>query len=267
MHSNGFLDYYSSAGGRRFLIEQCALLTAAACVLLALFGGSDLDLAVARLFFDAAHGTFPWTNDWWLKTVLHDDARTVAALGLLILVCVTAAAWWLPRLPPVHGARHALMFATAAAIATTATVATAKHLSGHACPWDIADFGGIVPYRHLLEAHGPLPPVRGCFPAAHPLVGFGWLGIGFALFPSARRSARLATLGALAVGTAFGLVQVARGAHFVSHVLWTAWTAWAVSLALLWLYRWRGARAARETSEPDGRAVPAELASRKPAHF
>jgi membrane-associated PAP2 superfamily phosphatase len=27
-------------------------------------------------------------------------------------------------------------------------------------------------------------------------------------------------------------VQVARGAHFASHVLWTAWVAWAVTLAL-----------------------------------
>jgi membrane-associated PAP2 superfamily phosphatase len=267
MRSSSFRDYYSSDGGRRFLLEQCALLAAAACVLLAVFGGSDLDLAVTRLFFDTAHGRFPWTNDWWLKTVLHDDTRTVAALGLLALLGVTAAAWLLPRLTRVHEARHALTFVTAAAIATAATLAAAKHLSGHACPWDTAGFGGIVPYRRLLEPHGPLPPFRGCFPAAHPLVGFGWLGVGFALFPSARRSARLATLGALAVGTAFGLVQVARGAHFASHVLWTAWTAWAVNLALLWLYRWLGARAVRETPRPLGRAAPAELAPREAPRF
>ena len=34
------------------------------------------------------------------------------------------------------------------------------------------------------------------------------------------------------VGFVAGAVQVARGAHFPSHVLWTAWIAWGVTLAL-----------------------------------
>jgi membrane-associated PAP2 superfamily phosphatase len=28
-------------------------------------------------------------------------------------------------------------------------------------------------------------------------------------------------------------VQIARGAHFVSHVLWSAWIVWGVNVALL----------------------------------
>jgi membrane-associated PAP2 superfamily phosphatase len=248
MRRNAFLHYYLSDAGRGLLIEQGAWLAGSALVLLATFGGSDLDVGVARLFFDAAHGTFTWANDWWLKTILHDGARTAAAFAVLALITVTAAAWWLPRLAGVREARHALTFVAATAITAAATVAVAKHLSGHACPWDIAEFGGIAPYRHLLEPHGASAPVQGCFPAAHPLVGYGWLGVGFALLPSARRLARLTTLIALAVGTALGFVQVARGAHFVSHVLWTAWSVWAVNLALLWVYRRLGARTTHEAS-------------------
>ena len=266
MRRNTFLDYYLSDGGRAFLVGQSVLLAAAASVLLTVFGGSDLDLAVARLFFDAAHGTFPWTNAWWLKTVLHDAARTAAALAFLALLAATAAAWLMPRRTRAHEARHTLTFVTAAAVATAATVSAAKHFGGHACPWDIADFGGIAPYRHLLEPHGALPPVHGCFPAAHPLVGYGWLGAAFVLLPCARRLARLATFVALTVGTALGFVQIARGAHFVSHVLWTAWTAWAVNLALLWLYRWIGARAVREASNVENRAPVRDLAGKAP-HF
>jgi membrane-associated PAP2 superfamily phosphatase len=33
------------------------------------------------------------------------------------------------------------------------------------------------------------------------------------------------------IGLAAGAVQIARGAHFASHVLWTAWLAWTVTLA------------------------------------
>ena len=46
------------------------------------------------------------------------------------------------------------------------------------------------------------------------------------------RKARAVLCAAWIIGLAAGAVQVARGAHFVSHVLWTAWVAWAVTLAL-----------------------------------
>lgn len=260
MPRSTFLDYYLSDDGRGFLVEQIVLLAAAASVLLAVFGGSDLDLAVARFFFDAAHGTFPLTNDWWLKTVLHDDARAAAAVALLALTAATGAAWWLPERARLREARHALTFMTATALAAAATVAAAKQLSGHACPWDIADFGGVAAYRHLFEPHGSLPQARGCFPAAHPLVGFGWLGVGFALWPSARRWAKRCMLIAVAVGAALGFVQVARGAHFVSHVLWTAWTVWAVNVAVLWICRTLGDRSAHEAHGAEDRAPARTLA-------
>lgn len=261
MSQNTFLDYYLSKTGRAFLIEQSVLLAVAASALLAVFGG-DLDLAVARLFFDAALGKFPGTNDWWLKSVLHDDARGAATLALLALIATTAAAWWLPRPRRLREARHALTFVMAAAIAAAITVTGAKHLSSHACPWDIVDFGGIAPYRHLFERHGPLPPVAGCFPAAHPLVGFGWLGAAFALRPFTRRWAKLSALLSLATGAAFGFIQMARGAHFLSHVLWTAWTAWAANLTLLWMYRRFGTRSANESRCAADRA-PVRLPARR----
>jgi membrane-associated PAP2 superfamily phosphatase len=119
-----------------------------------------------------------------------------------------------------------------------------KHFSGHACPWAIVEFGGTAPYRHLFAGHGALPPLEGCFPAAHPLVGYAWLCVGLALYPVSRRLATGWTRAAFLAGTALGLVQVLRGAHFLSHVLWTAWTAWAIAIALLALCRWYGTRTA-----------------------
>ena len=34
-------------------------------------------------------------------------------------------------------------------------------------------------------------------------------------------------------------VQMLRGAHFLSHQLWTLWWCWAVCLAVYGLFRWR----------------------------
>lgn len=239
VRSRCFLQYYGSGEGRRFLRLQAWWLAAAALALLGIFTLSDLDREIARWFFDAARREFPLANDWWLKTVLHDAARTASALGAVTVLAVAAAAWLAPRIERTHSLRYELAFIAAAALLSAAVVGTLKHFSAHACPWDLADFGGTAPYHRLLSGPAALPSIEGCFPAAHPLVGYAWLCVGFALYPGAPRVALISMSAALLAGTAAGAVQVIRGAHFLSHVLWTAWTVWAFDVALLWLWRAR----------------------------
>jgi membrane-associated PAP2 superfamily phosphatase len=101
-----------------------------------------------------------------------------------------------------------------------AVVGLLRHYSPVSCPWDLLEYGGRS------------PDTGRCLPAAHPLVGFSLFGLWLALREQRPQAARYALAAALAIGFAAGAVQVARGAHFVSHVLWTAWIAWAVTLAL-----------------------------------
>lgn len=229
----GFFSYYGSAEGLRFLTRHSLALGGTAVALLAVFSVGDVDRAITRWFFDTASGTFPLANDWWLKTVLHDAARDAAASGALALLMLTAAAWLLPRGWRAGTLRDELAFASAAALGAAVAVVALKHSSMHDCPWDIIEFGGRAPYRRLLAAHGESSPLGGCFPAAHPLVGYAWLSLGFALYPGARRLAIWCFSAALCAGTVFGAVQVIRGAHFTSHVLSTAWAVWAIDVALL----------------------------------
>ena len=105
------------------------------------------------------------------------------------------------------------------------TVAVLKHYSPYSCPWDLAEWGG----------RWPAPGPGRCLPAGHPVTGFMLFGLYFAL--PERRGARLALVAGWSIGLAAGAVQVARGAHFASHVLWTAWIAWAVTLAAASLAR------------------------------
>jgi membrane-associated PAP2 superfamily phosphatase len=44
--------------------------------------------------------------------------------------------------------------------------------------------------------------------------------------------ARRWLIAALAAGLLLGLVQQLRGAHYLSHTLWTAWICWAVGFAI-----------------------------------
>jgi membrane-associated PAP2 superfamily phosphatase len=228
------LDYYRSYEGRAFLARQALVLVGTAIALCAIFGDGRLDLTIARWFYDPAANGFPLANHWLLKGVLHDAARTASATAALALYGLTAAAWAIPSLTRLRAYRRELLFAAAASLAAAAIVGALKHVTGHACPWDLTWFGGAATFRPLLSALTTTEPgVQGCFPAAHPLSGYAWLAGGLSLYPLAPRVARRWWSVALALGTLFGAVQVVRGAHFPSHALWSAWVAWAVGVAAL----------------------------------
>lgn len=249
------LAYYRSRDGRAFLARQTLVLVGGAIALCAIFGDGRLDLAITRWFYDDALRAFPLANHWLLKGVLHDAARNMSASAALVLCGLTAVAWSAPLAARLARYRRELLFAVAASLAAAATVGALKHFSTHACPWDLASFGGTAPYHPLLSTSTAAPASRGCFPAAHPLTGYAWLAAGFAFYPLARSFARQWWSLAFALGTLFGAVQVARGAHFSSHVLWSAWIAWAVNIAFLTAFVWlpsrtRAARPLRSTGLP-----------------
>jgi membrane-associated PAP2 superfamily phosphatase len=113
--------------------------------------------------------------------------------------------------------RRGALYMAFAALAVTLL----KETSPYSCPWDLAEWGG---------RHAPPGPGR-CLPAGHPVTGFALFGLYTSLKKENLRAARAALAAAWLIGLAAGAVQVARGAHFASHVLWTAWVAWAVTLA------------------------------------
>jgi membrane-associated PAP2 superfamily phosphatase len=228
-----FLDFYRSPEGRRVLLYHAIALAAGAVALTLSLGDGHLDRTIARWFFDDARRIFPLTNQWLLKAVLHDAARTTSAVAALALLGLTVTSWVGAPLKAVRAHREALLYTSIATVASAAIVGALKHFSSHACPWDLAIFGGSAVYHPLLAVHAAAPGIDGCFPAAHPLAGYAWLAVGFALYPVARRRAWQAWAVAFALGTLFGGVQVARGAHFASHVPWSAWIAWGVNVALL----------------------------------
>jgi membrane-associated PAP2 superfamily phosphatase len=250
-----FLDFYRSRDGRRVLKYQAMALAAGGIALSLGLGDGHLDLTIARWFFDDARRLFPLTNAWLLKTLLHDAARTTSALAALALLGLAVTGWVMRRPSVVRAHRDALLYTSIAALAAAAVVGALKHFSSHACPWDLALFGGSADYHALLGVHARAPDVDGCFPAAHPLAGYAWLAVGFALYPITRRRAWQVWATAFGLGTLFGAVQMARGAHFLSHVLWSAWVVWGVNVALLGcLALGRGATAGAKGRTPRGGA-------------
>ena len=169
---------------------------------------ATLDRELIAPFYDPATRKFPLRDAWPLAVLGHTGLKWLM-VGFWLFCLVRPGPW----------RRGALYMAIIAAV-----VNALKYYSAHSCPWDLPEFGG-----HQPEAGR-------CLPAAHPITGFALLGLYLSLREAGRRkTAHYVMAAALFIGIVAGAVQVARGAHFPSHVLWTAWVAWAVTLLLAWL--------------------------------
>ncbi len=197
--------------------------TLSAFVLLLLWDFGHADMALARLM-GGADG-FPLRDGFWMDVVLHDGVKRLGWLCVIVL-CVLVA-WPVGPFQQLPFARR-LQLAAGPLLATGA-VSLLKASSLTSCPWDMAAFGGVA--QHLSHWSGWFSSDGGaghCFPAGHASVGFGFVTGYFALRhdrPGMARGWLVATLG---VGLLLGLVQQLRGAHFMSHTLWTGWVCWVV---------------------------------------
>lgn len=202
-----------------------AIATVFALSGLALWELAAPDLRLAALAGDG-HG-FALREHWLLSAVLHTGARWLS-WGLAVALCV--AVWWpVGVLRRLDVGRRLQLAATT--LLAAGGVSVLKGLSATSCPWDLQAFGGVaqyVPHWTLLHDGGP----GHCFPAGHASAGFAFVGGYFCFRDTDRAIARRWLAASLATGFVLGAAQQVRGAHFMSHTLWSAWICWAVALAV-----------------------------------
>ena len=214
----------AAAWGRRD-----AAISGGSFALLAAWDASALDLPSARLF-GTAQG-FAARDAWWTSWLIHDGGRAVAwaLLAGLLLACL--------RAPQPGGPARAQRWQWwGVTVLCLLAVPTLKLFSKTSCPWDLAEFGGAAQYVSHWRLGVGDGGVGRCFPSGHAVAAFAFLSQYFLWRDHARGRAR-AWLGlVMALGAVFGLAQLARGAHYPSHTLWSAWLCWtlcaAMSLAL-----------------------------------
>jgi membrane-associated PAP2 superfamily phosphatase len=192
--------------------------------------GWDMSLALP---IGSIHG-FGLQHHWFLERVAHEGARRAAWLPALWLI---VGIWW-PTGPLRRLTKAARIEWVALMLLALAVVSALKQQSLTSCPWDLAQFGGSA----RLHAHWTLMPDGGpgrCFPAGHSAAGFAYFSGYFVLRRTEPRAATWCLVAASAAGLLFGIAQQLRGAHFMSHTLWTAWLCWITCwLGDLALQRW-----------------------------
>jgi membrane-associated PAP2 superfamily phosphatase len=203
-----------------------------------------LDASLIQPFYDAHTLVFPLKNDSFLDNVMHKGLR-----NLMIVISLTMLGLWIfglkiwssvsKNLNDIHWLKvyhRQYLWIFVAMVISTSAISVLKHLSIHSCPWDIMAYGGKEPWIPLF---GNLPTGAKsghCFPGGHASGGFALIAIYFGFRDSLPKLAKAGLIFGMVFGFAMGWGQMMRGAHFMSHNLWTAWIVWMLLLAqyLVW---------------------------------
>jgi membrane-associated PAP2 superfamily phosphatase len=195
-----------------------------------LFAMTHIDVTIASTaFFDATRSQWRGAGNWWINDLVHTGGRWAVRL-----VVVLAFALWVATFieRSLRGLRRPAGYLAVAIVATVGSVGLLKILTNVDCPWDLQAFGGDFPYVGLFATRPVDLRHAQCFPAAHASSGYSLMAFYFVAYERNRRLAIAGLAVGLLLGLIFGIAQQARGAHFVSHDLWSAFLAWILSLTL-----------------------------------
>lgn len=209
----------------RALLVPAALVAAAVALHV-----SGLDKRLTDQFFDTSSGLFPRRSDPLLELVGHGMARSFA---LLVWFGVLAVALASLRVIELRAYRTTLWPLVTAMALGPLVVVVLKDITSFPCPWNLKGYGGFAAEPTTWFV---LPRDAGrCFPSGHSAGGFSFLAFYFAAMARRQqRLARVALLFAVAAGSAFSIVRLVQGAHFLSHALWAAAIDWLLA-ALVFL--------------------------------
>ncbi len=210
-----------TAGDSVSLASRIFPETLLSLALLLAWDHSGLDLWTAHWFGSAAG--FALQDHWFWRGTLHDDILWLPWGVELALLAAVARPFGAMRQLAVE--RRAQMALTT--LISLLVVSTLKLHSFTSCPWELQEFGGTVAYVSHWAWGVRDGGSGGCFPAGHASAGFAFIGGFFAFRHALPRTAQRWLAGALLAGLVLGLAQQVRGAHFMSHTLWTAWLCWA----------------------------------------
>lgn len=215
-------------------IRRLAVMLAA-CALAILWLGryTDLDLVLADAVFDAERRVFPWRDAWLTVTFNHVIVKQLLMLLAVGIVGYALVDAWRPRARLNALGRLRLRIVALSAILVPAVTSTLKQLSASHCPWDLLRYGGEQPYVRLFDAFPAGAAPGQCLPAGHASSALWLVALAVCWLPARPARARAAALLAIGAGATVGYLQQLRGAHFMTHTLWSIWIACTIVVALV----------------------------------
>ncbi|MCE7521382.1 phosphatase PAP2 family protein [Vreelandella titanicae] len=198
-------------------------------IAMSVFSVLKIDFTITDFIYRLQGNAWAWKDTLITQDVLHKGGKwlslTMGLITLLLLMLSTVVARFKVYRTP-------LLYLFSATLLSALLVATIKHLVSMECPWDLVRYGGARDFIGLLNIRPSSMPASACFPAGHASAGYTWIALYF-FFTAIRPHWRWAGLAlGLGLGLTFGITQQFRGAHFLSHDLWTVMICWTVSFVL-----------------------------------
>lgn len=204
-----------------FLYRQSLYLSITFVMLWLVFPvGGAIDLNFISPFINE-QGEFYLRHSWALAELNHRYVKNILICIYLLFFMGWIASFksstWRTR-------RWEYGYFFVMVVISTAIIGLLKSQSDHACPWNmlIDSTSGWSWDFHATEGH--------CFPGGHASTGFA-LMVGYFVYRLQNpKRAYFFLSAAILLGFAMGFAQMMRGAHFLSHNLWTAWIIWFMNV-------------------------------------
>lgn len=190
---------------------------------------TGFDLWLTGHFYAPVSQSWPYKSRFLTTTVLHTGAKDFMVLIALLNLLAVPITYFIPKLRPYS--KH-LLYVFVAALTGSLVVGELKSLTHIYTPWELTLFDGDKPYIRLFDAVPPGAEVGYGFPGGHSSGGFAYLDMYFALLVQRHRYQYYALLIPLLLGIIFSATQEVRGAHFLSHDMFSFVICW--TSALLW---------------------------------
>jgi membrane-associated PAP2 superfamily phosphatase len=207
------------------------VLAVAAAVILWIGQFTNIDLQLADMAFDPARKVFPLQHAWFAEQFNHVIMKAV--MTFLAVAAVALAVWdaWRPHLNWAPSRRLGVRVLGLSAVTVPLVISLLKRASSSHCPWDIDRYGGSEPYVRLLELMPSGVSAGHCLPGGHASSALWLIALAAFWWPKQRSKGIAVAILTMGFALSVGYVQQLRGAHFLTHTLWSAWIACVLVLA------------------------------------
>ncbi|MFB2651189.1 phosphatase PAP2 family protein [Shewanella seohaensis] len=190
------------------------------------------DMRFASLLFHWQGGVDSWPlrGHWLTENLLHVTGRNLVILLAVVVVSCIGLSFRIDKLRPY---RKGFIYLFCSVLASVVLVRLGKSLTHMTCPWDVLEFGGRMMHSSLFARLPEGAEFGQCFPGGHSSGGFAWVASYYVLKEYRPAYAKAGLIFGIVLGAVFGFAQELRGAHFLSHDLWSLAIAWT-SASLLY---------------------------------
>ncbi len=184
--------------------------------------GGLIDLSLIQPWVSHS-GEFLFRDSWYLAKLNHSYIKDII---MAVYICYFMG--WLSSFKcqklKMYQMKWGYFFLVS--LLCTSIVGLIKSQSAYACPWNmtIPSVSGFTWDFSAKNGH--------CFPGGHASTGFALVTGYFVYRLSNIKKACFFLVAGLILGFAMGWAQMMRGAHFLSHNLWTLWICWCVNVLI-----------------------------------